>query len=337
MCHMERKVMGNIVGSSRIRDCLRPLVRGLTDAIAQSNSLRNSLRALSVKGYVSDWIWKRILVEGAFEVDLSPDHRFIYYCTYGDILGQLLYWRGWKHSPEGIEISFFFELAKRARCVIDVGANTGLYSLIACASNSYSEVVAFEPVSFVRKNLIHNLAINGWSDRCRVMEEAVADFVGPFQLCVENRTWGYPLPRSYDASFNVEIISYMSSLSPQGFRGRGGTLVPVMVTTLDEACQGRQDIDLVKIDVEGFEHLTLRGSQRILGTSKPAVMLEAHYDSPLEEISTILKDFGYSVFDFTEEGLLPLNEIAPDTSRHFRNVLCLVRDDHFSQLGLSGP
>jgi FkbM family methyltransferase len=322
------------LNTDTLKDYLRPMVREFTHRIGQNSLLRGLLRNMSLRGVLPSAIWKRILVEAEFDVHLSPRQQFRYYCTYGDLIGQTLFWRGLWHSVEAQEIQVFLRLAREANFVVDVGANTGLYALVACAANSRSKVMAFEPAPVVQENLVRNVQINDWGSRIEIRTEAVANYEGVAQFHLERQEWGYQLPKSYKSSTNMNIIPTMSTLNPDGFRARWTDAIDVKVTTLDSGCAKWPRVDLVKIDVEGSEHLALEGGQGILKEFAPAILVEALHDGPLEAISDILSGHGYRYFDFGPNSLIPLRSIDADPSRHLRNVLCIKQPEHLRLVGL---
>jgi hypothetical protein len=65
--------------------------------------------------------------------------------------------------------------------VVDVGANTGFYSLLALAVSSRTRVVAYEPLSSVRTILRKNLALNAVGlkagSRAKISGRALMDAV----------------------------------------------------------------------------------------------------------------------------------------------------------------
>jgi hypothetical protein len=58
-----------------------------------------------------------------------------------------------------------------------------------------------------------------------------------------------------------------------------GTAADVEMTTVDREMEALGLVpDVIKIDVEGYEHELLRGAQRLLRTRKPVICLELHLD-----------------------------------------------------------
>jgi hypothetical protein len=69
-----------------------------------------------------------------------------------DANGEILYWVGLKRFEPGT-VPLFIELAKNSRGTLDIGSNTGLFALLACAANPRTKVVAWEPVPYLAAKL----------------------------------------------------------------------------------------------------------------------------------------------------------------------------------------
>ena len=281
-------------------DLARLAMRGLTAADPARRALRRASRAELLPG----WFWKRLPVEAAFEVSYGPDVRFVYASSAYDAIGRLLYWKdeGWV-EPESV--GPFLQLARRAELVLDVGANTGLYSLLAAAANPESLVIAFEPVPRLRARLQANILANRWQGRILPQAEGVADAPG-------------------EARFHVpdEQLPTTGSLHPDGFRGAAGEHIDVTLTTVD-AVAGASRVDLMKIDVEGFEHKVLGGMPTVLARDQPAILLECNPDGPAAELTAILKAAGYGLYHLRDVGPAEVDAIAPGGDPRWRNFLAL--------------
>jgi FkbM family methyltransferase len=197
------------------------------------------------------------------------------------------------------------ELARRSRRFCDVGANTGTYSLIAAAVNPTIDVVAFEPLPAAAAALRANIEANQWAERITVVQKAACEKTGLASLHSPSRA----LPTS-------------ASLAPGGFRGIEGTLIPVECVRLDDQLEG-QAVDLVKIDVEHFEHEVLRGMPQILERDNPTIVVECHPEGPFREIEALLVPLGYRFLHLESEASTLRDRIQPSSSPHGRNIVCL--------------
>jgi len=96
--------------------------------------VRTPLRDLAQAGFLAEGIWKRLPVEMIFQIRLSDGRSFSYSAIANDAIGRALFWRGLK-SWEAETIQVFYKLAQRSGLVLDVGANTGVYTLLTCVAN----------------------------------------------------------------------------------------------------------------------------------------------------------------------------------------------------------
>src|SRR5690606_28671555 len=65
--------------------------------------------------------------------------------------------RGWEQKS----LKLWSALARNASVILDIGANTGVYSFLAAAVNPNAKVIAFEPVHRTAEIFRKNLKLNG--------------------------------------------------------------------------------------------------------------------------------------------------------------------------------
>ena len=261
------------------------------------------LQWFSRHGLLRRSIWRRLPVPSPVTVTMPDGARFRFAGVEKDERGY--FWGGadWR---EGTTAHVFVALAREARTVVDVGANAGLYSLMALATSPSVRLLAYEPAPATHTLLCENLRANGFASRCVVRERAASDSAGVAQFHVPDRIeW-----------------AVMASLDPDGFRGIDGEVISVVTERVDDALDEldlAHTVDLVKIDVEHFEHLVLRGMERTLTRARPPVVFEAHPDGPYEVVGTILRDHDYVLYGCLPFGLRPVAAI-PEA---FGNLLAL--------------
>jgi len=271
-------------------------------------TVRRPLRGATRRGWVPAWLWGRLPVEEPFPVELPCGIRFQYQPTAYDGIARHLYWRGpgaWEAETLGV----FCRLAHHARRVLDIGANTGTYSLVACAAHPETRVTAFEPVPRIRAQAARSLALNGFEARCDLREDAVSDSCGTARFHVP----GAEVPTS-------------ASLHEGGFRGLAGEHIEVPLTTIDALFAPDDRVDLVKIDVEGFEDAVLRGMARVLADHAPAVILECNADGPVAALSAIAAGLPHRLLHLRSEGPAEVACFAGAANDEHRNFLLLPPD-----------
>jgi FkbM family methyltransferase len=144
---------------------------------------------------------------------------------------------------------------------LDIGANIGLTALVLAALAPRGRVLAAEPSPRTVEALRETLRLNGIADRVEVLPLAVG--AGPGE-----------------AAFHADAAhSAGSKLVDAGTMDHATLAAPpvaVPVTTLDALVEraGLPRIDLVKVDVEGFESDVLDGAAATIARHRPAFILE---------------------------------------------------------------
>jgi FkbM family methyltransferase len=182
--------------------------------------------------------------------------------------------------------------ARQRIVFIDVGANLGWFSCVMakiCEPDSY--IMAIEPgeanLPFLTENIAHNSIKN-----IRVIERAMGARQGTALL--NSGPPGNP---------GMHSIVKMAHLSHDRAQ-------QVNVSTLDAECQTIPgNIDLIKIDVEGYELDVLRGGEATLKRTNTIVLeysptfLRAAGNEPFALIE-FLRDLGFSFFEISAGNLL---------------------------------
>lgn len=138
---------------------------------------------------------------------------------------------------------------------VDVGANIGVYSLIAAERGA--EVVAFEPQPEVADLLERNVAANGVGHLIEVKRAAVGAASGTVRFTAGIGLVGHCVPDDAALASSREGV----------YTGRSSELISVPMTTID-ATVGSAPVTCLKIDVEGFELDVLLGARDLLAEGR---------------------------------------------------------------------
>jgi FkbM family methyltransferase len=153
---------------------------------------------------------------------------------------------------EPFEIELFTRELKPGMVVLDVGANIGCYALLAARRVGPSgRVYAFEPDPRTRPSLEYNVHANGLTN-VAIVPKAASDAAGRRTLYLSQSAAHSGLAHSMDERSIV------------------GTRT-VETVRIDDVVGGQQ-VDVVKMDIEGNEPAALRGMQETLARS-PAVRI----------------------------------------------------------------
>jgi FkbM family methyltransferase len=154
----------------------------------------------------------------------------------------------------------------KLRSFVDIGAHLGFWSLYM--SNIFETVYSFEPnietYEFLKRNTENNK---------NILLHNIA--LGDEEILVD--------------------ISYFGDNSGQSKVVKNGSSVECK--TLDSL--NLSNIDLIKLDCEGFEFFALKGSEKTIKKYKPIIVLETNglekilFDLVNDEVHELLTSFGY--------------------------------------------
>jgi FkbM family methyltransferase len=183
------------------------------------------------------------------------------------------------NPPDLGEARAWKQLLAAGDLFVDVGANVGVYTILMAEHGC--QVVAVEPNETAREMLQRNLMLNGYE--AEIVDCVLADDVG--------------------------VRKFTHGLDSTNRIVRDGES-EVRALTLD-LLLGDRSAAGVKIDVEGAEHLVLEGARQALSEHRiRALQLEwndaseANFREPRDSTLRILREYGYSTFRPSADGLL---------------------------------
>ncbi len=164
------------------------------------------------------------------------------------------------------------DLESRA-AVLDVGANVGVYSVLAARSKlGKGTVYAFEPVSANIALLEGNLARNGITS-ATIVPKAVGASPGSLRIYLSREDAG-----THSAG------------------GQGNDFQDVAMITLDDFARRRNIIvGAIKIDVEGYDGFVLEGAKALIRAQEPMLLVE-YTPAALEQCGYAVDRFCQTLF-----------------------------------------
>lgn len=245
---------------------------------------------------------------GEVQVALPNGADLVLWSGDGDYWASRYWWHGWDaYEPE--TLGLWFRLAERASTVLDVGANVGIFALVAGLANPRASCYAFEPLPASCEVLRRNTALNP-AARVTVVPAAVGAVDGSTEIF-------------WDASRRHDL---MATVAPGGRAGASElTSQTVPMVALDSwASTAHVDkVDLVKIDVEGHERDVLAGMSTLL-TSRPDLIIEVLDEATATAVREIAARHGYDHYLLTPVGPIKTEQIAPHVCL---NHLLTTRDE----------
>lgn len=202
-----------------------------------------------------------------------------------------IFWRGVFNGRESAELRVWRDLLHDKSIVFDVGANNGVYSLLASVYTN-QPVYAFEPVPSVRAMLEENIVLSKIKN-IHVYKEVVSDECGQVTMHIPTDTGAWTDIASIDKSF----VTLRSSSSRE--------LVCESITI--DAFMSQKNIDrtlplLLKIDVEGAETKVLKGMIDTLAHYQVVALVELLDKLAYEDFSKYLPK-AYNLYEVRNTGI----------------------------------
>lgn len=167
----------------------------------------------------------------------------------------------------------------------DIGANVGLYSCYA-AKRRGARVFAFEPSVFNLESLARNIFLNGLAERITIVPLPLSDALAVNRLNMTSTEWGGAMSTfGQDYGHDGEVMHKVFEIPTIG-------LSMVDAVELLKIPQP----DYIKMDVDGIEHLILKGGMPILSKAR-GVLIEINdkFATQAREADLYLQKAGFSL------------------------------------------
>lgn len=243
--------------------------------------------ALKIIWTPEESIFRHLHFKGIFSVQIDTSRKFKIN-HYGFQIENEIFWRGLTNCWEKESIQLWIKLCKESQTILDIGANTGVYSLIAKTVNPKAKVYSFEPHPMFFKMLQKNIALNNF------------DIVS-IEKAISNS----------DDTITIDDYSGHSSF------------VTVKSISLDTFIKQNSltKIDLIKIDVETCEPKVLEGFSNYLPQFRPTMIIEIINGNIADQVYNFVRDLGYLYFNIDEKGSIRQTERI-ERSDYYNYLLC---------------
>ena len=246
----------------------------------------NTLGKINSGRYILDNIKQNIIARK--KTVICKDFNLTFY-----VPNRLSYYRvDTFHSkePETLE---WVDNFKKESVFWDIGANIGIYSCYA-AKKSFSKVYAFEPSIFNLEWLGKNIFLNNLFEKITVIPISLND-------------------KKEESALNFSSTDWSGALSTfaQNYNYKGKDFKKVF--KLKTLGMGMDDIknllnisqpDYIKLDVDGIEHLILKGGKEVISNTKEILVeVNEKFNDQSENCAKTLKQLGFSLKEKSRSGL----------------------------------
>lgn len=193
-------------------------------------------------------------------------------------------------SFEPKTVKSYQRLIKKGDIVLDIGANIGSHTLfMARCVGENGKVLAFEPTDYAFNKLKRNCELN----------PELSSRVKLFQTMLVDKEFSDEVPQIYSSwpltsKNNLHDLHLGEKMSTNG---AGAETLDVLLKR-----ENINNVNFIKMDVDGFECKVLRGAKNTLSKYHPIIIMElAPYllEEQGEKLSTLLnllKECGYSLY-----------------------------------------
>lgn len=194
------------------------------------------------------------------------------------------------------DMGFLLHCLKADDIFVDIGANSGSYTLLASAVIG-ARSISIEPVSSTFERLSRNILLNGIENKVKALKVGLSDTKG-----------------SLNITNTADSMNHLTINTPEGSTER------VAISTLDDVLLGQLP-RLIKIDVEGWEGQVLAGGRLTLRKSSLLALIV--------ELNGSSYKFGVSENSImqllSDEGFVPVSYNPLDRSIEFLSQKSLTK------------
>lgn len=178
------------------------------------------------------------------------------------------------------DMAYLLHMLSEKDLFIDIGANVGAYTLLACGAKG-ARGYCFEPIPSTYNRLLDNLAINHLGSRAAALNLGLSGEDGELYFTAGHDTMNHILAKD---EANAESIK-------------------VPVRTLDSILSAESP-SMMKIDVEGYETKVLEGAEETLNKpSLHSIIMELNgsgnrYGFDENSILKTMQDYGFTTYQY---------------------------------------
>lgn len=227
-------------------------------------------------------IWQHFYFHGPFNFKFKG-HRIKFH-NYNSLIETALFWTN-TFPEENFSLELWTVLSRKSKYIFDIGANSGLFSVIAKKINPSAEVFAFEPIPRFYAKLENNIKVNKLE--VHPVMKAISNKDGKTQI------FDLPVDHHYHASLKRSEVNHFDDIFS----------FEIEASRLDSFFykQKLEGIDLIKIDVEGFEVEVFESIGNLIEKFRPSILVELRSAENGGKIEKLIENLGYSFFDIDEK------------------------------------
>jgi len=197
------------------------------------------------------------------------------------MLSSLFFSQKGKYSNELLD---WIESFEKESVFWDIGANIGLYSIYNALKNVNSSTISFEPSSSNLRILSRNIYINNLQNKIKIIPLPLTNKPNNFLKMNEADFIEGGALNTFGETYNFEGKNFENKMSYQTL----GTTINYLIDN-----KILEVPDYIKIDVDGIEHLILKGGNKLLKNTKSVLVENSNnFFEQTDGIKNILHESG---------------------------------------------
>lgn len=232
----------------------------------------------------SEKIYRHLYFKGIISINVNNEQRFKT-MHYGHRIENEIFWTGLYGNWEKQSMKLWTKLCRDAKIIFDIGANTGIYSLVAKTVNPNLEVHAFEPFEAIYKKLLNNAAINNFKIHANC--SAISNYSGD----------GVIYTKDADFAYSVTVNQNLWATDKDPIK------LNIKTITLKDYIEQNNitQIDLMKIDVETHEPEVMEGFSTYLKIFRPIILIEVLNNEVAQKLGDYFDTLEYHFYNIDEK------------------------------------
>lgn len=226
--------------------------------------------------------------------------KLVFFCPSWRTLGRInsLYTK----EPETLSWIDNFKSYNSKKIVFwDIGANIGLYSIYAAVKFKGIEIISFEPSTSNTRTLSRNISINNLENKISIFPLALSDKKNIISYFNETKF----LEGGSISNFNSNIGYAGKIIKPHQIKNKYN----IFGTSIDNLIFSKilKVPNYIKIDVDGIEHLILKGAENLLknkNLKELSIEMNSTYTKQFNLINGYMKKNNFRLIVSTNSRLL---------------------------------
>ena len=232
--------------------------------------------------------------KGFFLTNFSK--KFFYIYSIPTIIENEIFWNGLGTTWEPLSIRIWSKIVKKKKIIFDIGANSGIYSLVSCAFNKKLSVYAFEPntecINAIQKAKLKNKFKIFTVSNALSNKKGFVNFDG-YQIQKKNK---------FNKIKSIRLDEFIE------------------INNIDT-------LDLIKLDVELHEVQVLEGMGKYLKKFQPDFLIEVLNENIAKKLNYVFKNLNYNYISIDDKSL-KLKKLSKIEKSPFYNILICKKETY---------